>query len=99
MRWWLRSGPGGRRDSGGSRRRTRCPDIHGRAGLVATRPVTGDGLVARTSYPEVPPRVEYALTPLGEGLLEIVAALVDWASEHHEEMERSRSASADGTEQ
>ncbi|MGW0248523.1 winged helix-turn-helix transcriptional regulator [Nocardia goodfellowii] len=51
-----------------------------------------DGLVSRTSYPEVPPRVEYTLTPLGEGLLEIVGALVDWASEHHEEMDQNHAA-------
>ena len=37
-----------------------------------------DGLVQRTAYPVVPPRVEYALTPLGEDAALCVQALVDW---------------------
>lgn len=38
-----------------------------------------DGLVQRTLYPEVPPRVEYALTPLGETLCTPIAAIRHWA--------------------
>jgi DNA-binding HxlR family transcriptional regulator len=38
-----------------------------------------DGLLTRTIYPEVPPRVEYALTPLGETLIEPLVALREWA--------------------
>lgn len=38
-----------------------------------------DGLVTRTVYAEVPPRVEYALTPLGESLTETLAAIRHWA--------------------
>jgi DNA-binding HxlR family transcriptional regulator len=34
-----------------------------------------DGLVTRTAYPDVPPRLDYALTPLSHGLLEIVMSL------------------------
>lgn len=37
-----------------------------------------DGFVIRTAYPEVPPRVEYRLTPLGQGIAEKVEALVEW---------------------
>lgn len=37
-----------------------------------------DGFVQRTAYPEVPPRVEYRLTPLGEEVAERVERLVDW---------------------
>ncbi|TDZ90741.1 winged helix-turn-helix transcriptional regulator [Mycobacteroides salmoniphilum] len=43
-----------------------------------------DGLVTRTAFAEVPPRVEYALTPLGLDLHSISAALVLWARGHHE---------------
>lgn len=38
-----------------------------------------DGLVTRTVYAEVPPRVEYALTPLGQTLIEPITALRVWA--------------------
>ena len=41
-----------------------------------------DGLVARTVYPTVPPRVEYALTDHGRTLLEPITALATWAQEN-----------------
>ncbi|GAA5190453.1 hypothetical protein GCM10023322_45610 [Rugosimonospora acidiphila] len=46
------------------------------------------GLVTRTSYPEVPPRVEYALTELGTSLLPTVLALASWSANHHGEIRR-----------
>jgi len=42
-----------------------------------------DGFVRRTLYPEVPPRVEYDLTPLGHSFLVPMQGLVDWANAHH----------------
>ncbi|MEU0999930.1 winged helix-turn-helix transcriptional regulator [Streptomyces tibetensis] len=36
-------------------------------------------MVTRTTYAEIPPRVEYALTPLGEGLREVLEAMGAWA--------------------
>ena len=45
-----------------------------------------DGLVQRTIYPEVPPRVEYQLTPLGETLCGPIAAIQHWAENHIEEV-------------
>ena len=42
-----------------------------------------DGFVRRTVYPEVPPRVEYELTPLGLSFLVPMKGLVAWADEHH----------------
>ena len=42
------------------------------------RTLEKDGLVARRSYPEVPPRVEYSLTPLGDELLELMMPLMAW---------------------
>ncbi|MBR7835489.1 helix-turn-helix transcriptional regulator [Actinospica durhamensis] len=53
-----------------------------------------DGLITRTAYAEVPPRVEYALAPLGRGLHEIVRQLIDWAADHHDEIRAHRAANA-----
>ncbi|CAN7449737.1 helix-turn-helix domain-containing protein [Microbacterium sp. LjRoot45] len=46
------------------------------------RTLEKDGLVARTAYPEVPPRVEYALTPLGDELMERMMPLMAWIGEN-----------------
>lgn len=43
------------------------------------RSLERDGFVTRTAYPEIPPRVEYALTPLGRSLLKPLRALEEWA--------------------
>lgn len=45
-----------------------------------------DGIVVRTVYPEVPPRVEYALTDMGKALGPSIEALVDWAFLRFEEV-------------
>ncbi|WP_093312789.1 winged helix-turn-helix transcriptional regulator [Sphingomonas jatrophae] len=47
-----------------------------------------DGLVSRTDYREVPPRVDYALTPLGRSLSEALAPLCAWGSDNMEEVSR-----------
>src|SRR5262249_22986215 len=49
-----------------------------------------DGLVVRTVYPTVPPRVEYRLTPLGRTLLEPALALAGWAERHRFRIQRAR---------
>ncbi len=51
-----------------------------------------DGFVSRTVYPTVPPRVDYALTPLGRDLLKPVGALGRWALENAERVERAQRA-------
>ena len=61
-----------------------------------------DGLVTRTVYPEIPPRVEYELTDLGRSLQAPLRGLEDWATEHTDEVLAARAAadvpgSADGT--
>lgn len=43
--------------------------------------LTAQGLIQRTQFQEIPPRVEYALTPEGSSLLPVIAALYDWAAE------------------
>jgi len=52
--------------------------------------VDRDGLVSRTAFPEVPPRVEYALTPLGHTLLRPLRELTGWAEAYREEVEENR---------
>jgi len=51
-----------------------------------------DGFVRRTVYPEVPPRVEYDLTPLGHSFLVPMKGLVAWADEHHRHVCEARRA-------
>src|SRR6201992_2652179 len=46
---------------------------------LTLRGLERDGLVTRTVFPTIPPRVDYELTDLGRGLLEPVSALGDWA--------------------
>jgi len=50
---------------------------------LTLRNLERDGLVTRTIYPEVPPRVEYSLTELGKTLTGPINALWDWSAEHH----------------
>lgn len=56
------------------------PGISQRMLTHTLRQLQRDGLITRTAYAEVPPRVEYALGPLGLGLHEIVMQLIGWAA-------------------
>jgi DNA-binding HxlR family transcriptional regulator len=49
---------------------------------LTLRGLERDGLVTRTVFPEIPPRVEYELTRLGNTLLEPIQALAEWAAEY-----------------
>jgi DNA-binding HxlR family transcriptional regulator len=49
-----------------------------------------DGLVTRTMYPTIPPRVDYELTPLGRKLVLPLQALYEWAVHHRPEMLTAR---------
>lgn len=46
------------------------------------RSMEEDGLVTRTVYPEVPPRVEYPLSPLGESMRPIIQAMEQWGAQY-----------------
>jgi len=59
---------------------------------VTLRQLERDGLVTRTVYPVVPPRVEYALTPLGQTLHSTIQALVSWTEDHQDEVAAARAA-------
>lgn len=59
---------------------------------VTLRGLERDGIVSRTMYPVMPPRVEYELTPLGRTLLDAVGALMAWADAHLNEVDAARAA-------
>jgi DNA-binding HxlR family transcriptional regulator len=66
---------------------------------LTLRGLERDGLVTRTVFPTIPPRVDYELTALGRGLSKPVQALGMWAMEHKGEIEdaRGRFDRRDGT--
>ena len=57
---------------------------------LTLRGLERDGLVTRTVFPTVPPRVDYALTSLGRDLLEPVSALGEWATRNQAKIARAR---------
>lgn len=50
------------------------------------RSMEADGIITRTVYPEVPPRVEYALSDLGETMRPIISAMEQWGKAYKEQM-------------
>lgn len=59
---------------------------------VTLRGLERDGLVKRTIHPEIPPRVEYELTPLGATLRKLVRGLIEWSGAHLAEVDAARAA-------
>jgi DNA-binding HxlR family transcriptional regulator len=59
------------------------------------RDLERDGLVERRVYPEVPPKVEYTLTPLGQTLTEPLAAICKWSEEHLADVDAARARRED----
>ena len=70
----------------------RIPGISQRMLTLTLRHLERDGLLTRTAYAEVPPRVEYQLTPLGDSLRTVVTALAQWATDHDDEIKTARHA-------
>ena len=66
--------------------------ITGRMLTVTLRGLERDGILTRTVHAAVPPRVEYALTPLGATLLDTIGQLVTWADAHIGEVEAAQAA-------
>ena len=59
---------------------------------VTLRGLERDGIVTRTIHPVIPPRVDYALTPMGQTLLDSIGQLVTWADSHLPEIDAARAA-------
>ena len=59
---------------------------------LTLRGLERDGLVRRTAFATIPPRVDYELTPLGHSLIAPLAALSQWVQDHRAEIESARSA-------
>ncbi len=53
---------------------------------VVLKELAADGLVVRTEYPQVPPKVEYALTERGRSLIPILYSMCDWGERHRDDM-------------
>jgi len=70
----------------------RVEDISQKVLTQTLRTLESDGLVIRTLYPQVPPRVEYELTPLGRELLTQVVSLWRWIVIHLNEFDTAKPA-------
>lgn len=66
--------------------RQHLPDISQRMLAMTLRTLEEDGYVVRTVFPEVPPRVEYALTERTKSLRPILNSLLQWAADHMDEI-------------
>ncbi|WP_150313961.1 winged helix-turn-helix transcriptional regulator [Mesonia mobilis] len=66
-------------------------DISQKMLTVTLRNLEADGLVSRKVYPEIPPRVEYKLTPLGKSLVPHISSLLKWADQNFSSIMASRS--------
>jgi DNA-binding HxlR family transcriptional regulator len=72
--------------------RTSVQGISGKVLAETLRDLERDGIVSRTAYDEMPPRVEYELTALGQTLREPLTALGRWAEQHIAEVMDAREA-------
>ena len=66
------------------------PDISQKSLTQTLRKLEVDGFVTREVFPEVPPRVEYSLTPLALSFLPFVENMIKWATENMEEIIKDR---------
>ncbi len=62
--------------------RQHMPDISQKMLATTLRTLEEDGLLSRTIYPEIPPRVEYALTVRAKSLKPVLDALLEWSIEN-----------------
>jgi DNA-binding HxlR family transcriptional regulator len=58
------------------------PEVTQRMLTNQLRELEADGLIVRKVYPQVPPKVEYSISPLGRSLEPVLLGLKDWGDEH-----------------
>ena len=83
----------------------RFNELNGHMGTISQKMLTvtlktleADGLITRTMYAQIPPKVEYALTDLGRSLLPAVGMLNDWATANMPTILASRARYANRTQ-
>ncbi len=72
--------------------RRAVPDISPRMLSRTVRQLEEDGLVLRTVFPTIPPRVDYEITDLGSSFVESLQPLVTWAADNHHRVMAARDA-------
>jgi DNA-binding HxlR family transcriptional regulator len=77
----------------------RYGELHKKVGSISQKVLTSslrrlerDGIIKRTVYPVVPPKVEYELTELGFSVFDIVESLHEWSAGHLGEVKAARAA-------
>jgi DNA-binding HxlR family transcriptional regulator len=63
-------------------------DVSDKMLIQQLKELEGDGLVKRTDYKEIPPRVDYSLTPLGRSLAEALVPLCAWGTDNMAQVTR-----------
>lgn len=85
--WWVKDGP--RRFN---ELRRLLPEITQRTLTNQLRELARDGLITRTQFEEIPPRVEYSATKLCLTLIPLLDELSGWSKRHQSEIEKARAA-------
>jgi DNA-binding HxlR family transcriptional regulator len=75
-----------------SQLRTRVGGVTPKVLTETLRRLERDGILTRTAYPEIPPRVEYQLTPTGRSLEHPIRAITTWAEQNIARITRARNA-------
>jgi DNA-binding HxlR family transcriptional regulator len=70
----------------------RMPDVTAKVLSQRLRQLERDGLLTRTAYAEVPPRVEYEATDVAVTLTPVFAALARWSNQHAHDIQAAREA-------
>ncbi|MGN1181909.1 MAG: winged helix-turn-helix transcriptional regulator [Faecalibacillus sp.] len=63
------------------------PNISQKVLTASLKSMVNDGLVIRTAYPEVPPRVEYSLSELGESMRPVIQSMETWGSYYKDQIQ------------